>query len=452
MRKNENGLQWIVAETAQKKLHFPWGAWVVCAVLTVGFCLLLTAAFPSVPYPWWAMTAAAILVQAALLIVYQTRIGNWLVPAGIGVLLLLSLALHKFVLPGFGTLANDFLTLLTKKTGKIYLDLAAADAQFLPLAVTVLLLAVSLLLSRSAWSGRMLLALPILLPCYAALLLGLFPIGIGGGLLIIGTVLLMVQHTAEGEALAGVPAQLILPVLCAALCLLIGLSCQDKLNTDMVETMQTQLHQRHYDSDTNSMPEGNLKNLPAWNKSDTPALEVTMEQPEKVYLRGQIYDTYTGTGWKAANTEGTAQYEDLFYWLHEANFYGQSQIALADGYTETATPLSMTVKNLSACSAHGYYPYAVYGSETLAADRIGDTDLPPAESLSYLKGSVPDWYQIQRNLSTAQGRENIETYLSKEQAYERPGHSFAVQRFQFIRFGTAAVQIHVVVPANSGEV
>ena len=53
MRKNENGLQWIVAETAQKKLHFPWGAWVVCAVLTVGFCLLLTAAFPSVPYPWW---------------------------------------------------------------------------------------------------------------------------------------------------------------------------------------------------------------------------------------------------------------------------------------------------------------------------------------------------------------------------------------------------------------
>ena len=111
MRKNENGLQWIVTETAQKKLHFPWGAWVVCAVLTVGFCLLLTAAFPSVPYPWWAMTAAAILVQAALLIVYQTRIGNWLVPAGIGVLLLLSLALNKFVLPGFGTLANDFLTL-----------------------------------------------------------------------------------------------------------------------------------------------------------------------------------------------------------------------------------------------------------------------------------------------------------------------------------------------------
>ena len=417
MRKYENGLQWTVPEAAQEKLHFPWGAWAVCAVLTAGFCLLLTGAFPSLPYPWWAMALAALLVQVALLLAYQTKLGNWLVPAGIGFLFLLSLALRQFVLPGFGTLANDFLTLLTKKTGQIYLDFAAADTRFLPLAAAVLLLAVSLLLSRSAWSGRMLLALPILLPCYAALLLDLFPIGIGGGLLIIGTVLLMVQRTAAGEALAGAPAQLILPVLCAALCLLIGLSCQDKLNTDMVETMQTQLHQRRYDSDTNSMPEGNLKNLPAWNKSDTPALEVTMEQPEKVYLRGQIYDTYTGTGWKAADTEETAQYEDLFYWLHEANFYGQSQISLADDYTETSTPLSMTVKNLSACSAHGYYPYAVYGSETLEADRIGDTDLPAAENLSYLKGSVPDWYQIQRNLSTAQGRENIETYLSKEQAY-----------------------------------
>ena len=417
MRKYENGLQWTVPEAAQEKLHFPWGAWAVCAVLTAGFCLLLTGAFPSLPYPWWAMALAALLVQVALLLAYQTRIGNWLVPAGIGFLFLLSLALRQFVLPGFGTLANDFLTLLTKKTGQIYLDFAAADTRFLPLAAAVLLLAVSLLLSRSAWSGRMLLALPILLPCYAALLLDLFPIGIGGGLLIIGTVLLMVQRTAAGEALAGAPAQLILPVLCAALCLLIGLSCQDKLNTDMVETMQTQLHQRRYDSDTNSMPEGNLKNLPAWKKSDTPALEVTMEQPEKVYLRGQIYDTYTGTDWKAADTEETAQYEDLFYWLHEANFYGQSQISLADDYTETSTPLSMTVKNLSACSAHGYYPYAFYGSETLEADRIGDTDLPAAENLSYLKGSVPDWYQIQRNLSTAQGRENIETYLSKEQAY-----------------------------------
>lgn len=417
MQKSENGLQCIVTGAARRRLYFPWSAGAVCAVLTASFCLLLAEAFPSVSYPWWGMAAAALLVQAVLFVAYQSDIGNWVVPIGIGLLLLLSLALNRWILPGFGALANDFLTLLTEKNGRIYLDFAAADARCLPLAAAVSLLLVSLLFSRSAWSGRLVLALPVLLPCYGAMLLGLVPVGIGGGLLIAGAVLLMVRRTAAGEPLTGVPTQLILTVLCAVLCLLVGLSFRSGLDTDLMDAIQTRIHHQRYDSDTNSMPEGNLKNLPAWNKSDAPALEVTMEQPEKVYLRGQVYDTYTGTGWKTADTKDTAQYEDLFYWLHEADFYGQSQIGLAESYTDTAVPLSMTVQNLSACSAHGYYPYAVYGSETLEADRIGDTMLPPAESLSYLKGSVPEWYQIQRNLSTAQGRENIKTYLSKEQAY-----------------------------------
>lgn len=73
-----------------------------------------------------------------------------------------------------------------------------------------------------------------------------------------------------------------------------------------MDTIQTRIHHQRCDSDTNSMPERNLKNLPAWNKSDAPALEVTMEQPEKVYLRGQVYDTYTGTGWKTADTKDAA--------------------------------------------------------------------------------------------------------------------------------------------------
>ena len=303
MQKSENGLQCIVTGAAQKGMYFPWDSGTVCAVLTAGFCLLLAEAFPSVSYPWWGMAAAALLVQAVLFVAYQSDIGNWVVPVGIGLLLLLSLALNRWILPGFGTMANDFLTLLTEKNGKIYLDFAAADARCLPLAAAVSLLLVSLLFSRSAWSGRLVLALPVLLPCYGAMLLGLVPVGIGGGLLIAGAVLLMVRRTAAGEPLTGVPTQLILTVLCAVLCLLVGLSFRSGLDTDLMDAIQTRIHHQRYDSDTNSMPEGNLKNLPAWNKSDAPALEVTMEQPEKVYLRGQVYDTYTGTGWKTADTK-----------------------------------------------------------------------------------------------------------------------------------------------------
>ena len=119
MQKSENGLQCIVTGAAQKGMYFPWDSGTVCAVLTAGFCLLLAEAFPSVSYPWWGMAAAALLVQAVLFVAYQSDIGNWVVPVGIGLLLLLSLALNRWILPGFGTMANDFLTLLTEKNGKI---------------------------------------------------------------------------------------------------------------------------------------------------------------------------------------------------------------------------------------------------------------------------------------------------------------------------------------------
>lgn len=77
MQKSENGLQCIVTGAAQKGMYFPWDSGTVCAVLTAGFCLLLAEAFPSVPYPWWAWPAAALLVQAVLFAVYQSDIGNW---------------------------------------------------------------------------------------------------------------------------------------------------------------------------------------------------------------------------------------------------------------------------------------------------------------------------------------------------------------------------------------
>ena len=154
MQKSENGLQCIVTGAAQKGMYFPWDSGTVCAVLTASVCLLLAEAFPSGSY----------LVQAVLFVAYQSDIGNWVVPVGIGLLLLLSLALNRWILPGFGALANDFLTLLTEKNGRIYLDFAAADARCLPLAAAVSLLLVALLFSRSAWSGRLVLALPVLLP------------------------------------------------------------------------------------------------------------------------------------------------------------------------------------------------------------------------------------------------------------------------------------------------
>ena len=97
------------------------------------------------------------------------------------------------------------------------------------------------------------------------MLTGLVPCGVSCGLLTAGTVLLM-QHTAKaGDDTAGLavrPVQLLLPLLCAALCLLIGLAVKDGLSTELAETVAQRIHERRYDQTTNSMPEGELKTCP----------------------------------------------------------------------------------------------------------------------------------------------------------------------------------------------
>ena len=164
------------------------------------------------------------------------------------------------------------------------------------------------------------------------------------------------------------------------------------------------------------MPEGDLKNLPARAQSEAPALEVTMETPQKLYLRGAVYENYTGTAWESADTQKQADYEDLFYWLHESSFYGQSQIGLVE-QIEGQRAQSMTVQTLDACGGHGYYPYAVAGSEMLDAQRIGDAELPAVQELHYYTGSVPRWYELQQTLVESQNTTAVSGYLAVEQEY-----------------------------------
>ena len=287
MRREQSGL-YLTASSAPRTagLRFPWGDMAVAVVLAAGMCLLLRELFPSVTEPWWLLTLLMLPLCAALLLLYETKCGPWLLPSGALLLLLLFLAGRTPVLSGFGCLGNDLLSLLTARTGRIYLDFAAADPDRVYWALIPLLVLCALLLSRAVWSGRLWLALPLLLPAYAAMLTGLAPCGVSCGLLTAGTVLLMMQHTAKaGDDTAGLavrPVQLLLPLLCAALCLLAGLAVKDGLSTELAETVAQRIHERRYDQTTNSMPEGELKNLPAWNRNDTPALEITMEKPGKV--------------------------------------------------------------------------------------------------------------------------------------------------------------------------
>ena len=111
----------------------------------------------------------------------------------------------------------------------------------------------------------------------------------------------------------------------------------------------------------NSLPEGKLKETGAWTASDETALKVTMEQPASLYLRGFVGSAYDGSSWKSISTEDAYTQKNLFYWLHQDGFYGETQISAAKALTENGDSTEktgmVTIQNEKASSKYLYTPY-----------------------------------------------------------------------------------------------
>lgn len=390
------------------------------AVLLIGgLSPVLAQNFPSFMFPWWQTALAALALFSIFTLLQKTGKGRLCLLVAALTALLFCAVFHARFLAGLGCLSNDILERMTALTGRIYLAHTAAEASAVPFAAVPLLVLALVLLCFSLSSGHVLFFLPVLLPFYAAVLFGLFPFDVSALLFLLGSVLLLMRSATAKimmQGFFGLPVWLGAALLALLLSVGAGLLLHGSANENAAKEIKTALHRILYDDKTNSMPEGKLKNLPAWNKTQTPALSVSMSEPQKMYLRGRIYETYTGSAWEPLPFDARAEYEELFYWLHESGIYGQSQIGTASALAEEVQAASLSIKNLSACSASGYYPYALLGSEPLPADLIGDDALPAAASLSYLPGSLPEWYGAQQALAAVQKKSDVKAYLAAEES------------------------------------
>lgn len=389
------------------------------ALALLGLSLTVSTWFPSAgvsPLGLWLGMTALFLVLTGLRL--TARVGE----ISLGLLAAVTvgcIVCHKQVMGGLGCLANDLSRALTRATGTIHLDFAPSGTfsgiwGLVPLAAVWVIL-----LHYSLYTGKIGFALPVLLPVYAALMMGLYPVDAGAVLLILGTLLVLMRCAsakAGDEGWWGRPTWAALLAACILAVLPLSLALGD--GASVSEAWKENLHTLVYHRESSSMPEGKLKNLFSWKKSSTPALKVTMSQPQKLYLRGQVYESYDGSAWTLLSGDELAQQEDLFYWLHKSGFYGQSQVGTATDLISEETPAELTVENLSACSAHGYFPYALAGNDALDSQRIGDNRFLPAQNLRYYPGSVPRWYEVQHMLAASQEAGEVAGYLVEEDAYE----------------------------------
>lgn len=388
-------------------------------LLSAGLWRALGLAFAALDGVWLAALAIQLAAGLLLLPLCNGRWDGMALLAATAAVAAVCVFCYENIRAGLLLPANDLMDILTEKTGRIYLDYTAASAAAPIWAAVMPALLGGVFLGWSAWRGVFWPAVPWLLMFAAAAAVGLFEPDWSWALVLGGTLWLRMRCVSRGATKSAFWAQGAALVLVGAAALGVGQVADGLNDNDILERLRERVHEIRWDSETNSMPEGRLAGLGAWEKSDTPALAVTMETPQKLYLRGGIYDSYTGSRWESASAEDRAPYEDLFYWLHRRGFYAQEQVATAAALTERAEPLSMTVENLSACRKVSYLPYALYGCDELDARRIGDDGMRGGEQQNffYLAGSVPEWYAAQQTLTAAQQRENVAEYLAAAQGY-----------------------------------
>ena len=399
------------------------GRFLAAILLMMGLSGVMIPAFPSVPCGW--MTAgifgSLICLGICLFTDFSKERQGWiLVPyivfAGI---------FYGQIRDGFLMLANDMLHFLTEKTGKIYLDFQVDDPAHSYFVLVSVGFLTAFLVANAIWYGKLWPLIPITLLIAAGMLTGFCKEMVPAAFYLAGLLLLPIFREQSGKdrrEKGNLPVYAVLTGV--LLILLVAAGTFWGSRTLFPENWwKERVHHFLYDSGSESMPEGRLKNLGSWKKSAAPALSLTAEQYGKVYLRGMIGETYTGTAWEELPPEEKADSEALFYWLHKNGFYGNEMIGLASDLTEEATEeQTMKIQNLGACREHLYLPYALYGSDSLSPDVIGDAEVKKKEEsweITYLPGSVPQWYAVLQKLADGQKQEKEQEYLQCENAYRK---------------------------------
>lgn len=386
---------------APKSQCHPLAALPAAGLLSVGAAWLL-----GVPL---RMAAATVLLCVGLLALGRFR---WRAAAVLTLTAAFCAVFYRQVGAGLLQYANAWLQRLTELTGRIYLPFEVTQTPQTAWFFAPLCLLLSALVCRSVRRGGVGLCAVSWTVFASGCALGFFaPSGLG--LLAAGTAALALYRERARSWRA-----FVLPTLCVLPTLLLLLLTVPK--STLPAQIGEGIHRLRCDTAACTLPEGRLDDLPPRSSSAAPTLALTMETPQKLYLRGFLGEVYTGNGWTALENQTLAEEADRFYRLHESGFYAQSSIGSAAESVDITSDSVLTVTNLAACTGQQYLPYALVGSTALSPDIIGDNRTEGTRetvTLHYLAGSVPQWYALQQALADAQDTPSVAAYLTQEQQY-----------------------------------
>lgn len=156
------------------------------------------------------------------------------------------------------------------------------------------------------------------------------------------------------------------------------------------------------------------------------ALEITMQRPQELYLRGFVGELYTDGRWRALPYGAYEENRDLFYWLDREAFRAAGQLQQAEALLDGKGPVNqIEVDVKQACKKYAYVPYEIgsFDQEVLSwygayftAGNVGSM-----KHYSYKAGDnlVSKWTDVAARfqLQSEKAQEDDEAYLVAESYY-----------------------------------
>ena len=361
---------------------------------------------------------------------------QWFAPGVLAVLLLLTLIFRQQVLEGWRLYWNRLGYTMTEGRGWV---LPQLQTQLSGKEKTVSISVFAVLTAGAiAW-------ISCLLSTFAVVLSAIVPILLYAGLTFLGTgaefsLLPLVLSLSMLILLCGTWRKGNLAVPTVVSWLICGIAAVFAVQTlatpavrnwaeEISDSIGKNIHAVQYETEHTTLPEGDFTDYRIAPKKAVPALKVTMDKPEVLYLRGFTGSIFSENVWHEEETENLAKNRDLLYWLNLNAFTPDSQFsAAAKGFEMEENTIA--VENLGACSRYLYVPFSLCDGDYLYKENLNTDGAFGDGKRSYrykaLTGGADAISRVLESLQTAED-EQTTAYRKAESAYRQIVYSQYLQ-------------------------
>lgn len=354
---------------------------------------------------------------------------RWFVPGLLVVMFLLSLVFRQQVLEGWRLYWNQLSSAMTMGKGWILPQLQnqmASSKRIFAISLFGVLLAGVLSIISCSLAAAAPMVLVVLPPM--VLFTGMVFLGIGTDfsmivLVLISSVLILLCCGKERQRLT--MTMVISWLICLTVAFFAVKTLKDPGIVEWAGTVssnvQHRIHEIKYETEYNTLPEGDFNRHRSISKKAKPAMQVTMEVPEPLYLRGFTGAVFSENVWQTLDSENLVKNRDLLYWLNLNAFTPDSQFAAAADSLEL-TKNQIQIENTGACSQYLYVPFSLCDGTYLYKENLntGGAFGDGVRSYSYqaLTGGADAVTQTLEFLKNAEDTQVLQ-YRKAESAYRQ---------------------------------